>query len=135
MEGAAFPITRTANHEPCDSEKDRGAAMQDDGSRPAPYTDDGFASAGSAFAQSVARWNGTEWSTVGAGIENGVRAVASCNDGNGPVLFAAELVYGSSRSGYQVKRLNGAALSNAGSVIRASCRGIRSPGSCSAVPA
>ncbi len=60
----------------------------DDGSGSALYAAGNFTMAGGAPANYVARWDGTAWSPVGAGLGNGVRALAVFDDGTGPALFA-----------------------------------------------
>ncbi|MBL8861008.1 MAG: hypothetical protein JNK02_03270 [Planctomycetes bacterium] len=59
----------------------------DDGSGPALYAAGPFTSAGGVDIESVARWNGAAWSTVGGGLP-GTRALAVFDDGNGAQLYA-----------------------------------------------
>ncbi|RKY18120.1 MAG: hypothetical protein DRQ55_14170 [Planctomycetota bacterium] len=63
----------------------------DDGSGPALYVSGFFTQAGSVSAQSVARWDGSEWSALGAGLDGIVHALAVYDDGlgGGPQLYAA----------------------------------------------
>jgi hypothetical protein len=61
----------------------------DDGTGPALYAGGNFTIAGGTSALNVARWNGTSWSAVGAGLGPTVRALAVFDDGTGPALFAA----------------------------------------------
>lgn len=64
----------------------------DDGSGPALYVGGDFQTAGGAPASNIARWDGTSWSPVGAGL-SGVLAtevdvLGIADLGNGPRLFA-----------------------------------------------
>jgi hypothetical protein len=67
----------------------------DDGSGPALYAGGSFHSADGNVARHVARWDGTHWSPVGAGIDSVdptfVSALTSFDDGSGSALFAAGL--------------------------------------------
>lgn len=60
----------------------------DDGSGPALYAGGFFAFAGSTPALCVARWNGSTWSALGAGLDERVQALAVFDDGSGPALYA-----------------------------------------------
>lgn len=59
----------------------------DDGSGPALYVGGDFTSAGGVAASRIARWNGTTWSALGAGVGDQVRAMCAFDDGNGPALY------------------------------------------------
>jgi len=66
-------------------------AVFDDGSGPALYAGGNFTQAGGSPANRIARWNGTTWSTLGAGLSGTsafVQALAVFNDGSGPALYA-----------------------------------------------
>jgi hypothetical protein len=62
----------------------------DDGSGAALYAGGNFLNAGGAVANDVAKWNGSSWSPLGAGVGGGLYAFAlgSFDDGTGPALFA-----------------------------------------------
>jgi hypothetical protein len=60
----------------------------DDGSGPALYAAGDFSTAGGLPAQSIARWDGTTWSAMGAGFDTPVSALAVYDDGTGPALYA-----------------------------------------------
>jgi hypothetical protein len=64
-------------------------AVFDDGSGPALYVAGWFDFAGGVAANHVAKWNGTNWSAVGSGM-NGyeVDALAVFDDGGGAALYA-----------------------------------------------
>jgi len=66
-------------------------AAYDDGSGPALYVSGYFLTAGGAPAQSLARWNGSAWSTnFGATFnEDDATAMQVFDDGSGPALFLA----------------------------------------------
>lgn len=65
----------------------------DDGSGPALYVAGSFATAGNVTANSIAKWNGSQWSPLGDGVSapyhSEVYALAVFNDGTGPALYAA----------------------------------------------
>ncbi|MBI1379486.1 MAG: hypothetical protein GC161_00155 [Planctomycetaceae bacterium] len=67
-------------------------AVYDDGSGDALYAGGSFSPfpplVGPSAAR-IAKWNGSTWNTVGAGVTNAVRALAVWDDGSGPALFAA----------------------------------------------
>jgi hypothetical protein len=64
----------------------------DDGSGPASYVGGNFTIGGGAPGNSIARWNGSAWSTVGSGLGGGTKpttyAFAAFDDGSGASLFA-----------------------------------------------
>ncbi len=60
----------------------------DDGRGWALYAAGAFSMAGSTPARNIARWNGTSWEALGAGIGFQVRGFAGYDDGRGPSLFA-----------------------------------------------
>jgi hypothetical protein len=65
-----------------------------DGSGPALYVAGNFVTAGARSVTNIARWNGTEWSSVGGLTDAGpfgqpiIHALAIFNDGTGPALYA-----------------------------------------------
>ena len=69
----------------------RALAVWDDGAGSALFAGGRFSAAGQAPAANIARWDGSSWSTLGAGIQGGtydaVRALASFDDGSGSRLF------------------------------------------------
>jgi hypothetical protein len=60
----------------------------DDGTGPALYAGGFFSTAGGASANRIAKWNGTQWSPLGSGIDGGVSALTVFDDGSGPALYA-----------------------------------------------
>lgn len=60
----------------------------DDGSGPAVYIGGRFLSVGGVAAAHVAKWDGANWSAVGAGFDEAVQALAVFDDGSGPALYA-----------------------------------------------
>lgn len=60
----------------------------DDGTGPALYVGGGFTRASGVTANYVAKWDGTNWSSLGTGVDNGVRSLCVFDDGTGPALFA-----------------------------------------------
>ena len=67
----------------------RAMAVFDDGSGPALYVGGFFTTAGGVQAIRIAKWDGTSWSPLGAGVSGGsVRAMTVFDDGSGPALYA-----------------------------------------------
>jgi hypothetical protein len=63
-------------------------AVFDDGSGAALYAAGWFTTAGGSPASNIAKWNGTTWSALGAGIDGTVRALQVFDDGSGSTLYA-----------------------------------------------
>jgi hypothetical protein len=66
-------------------------AVFDDGSGPALYVGGRFSSIGGVTARNIAKWDGTSWSALGAGLgttNDIVHALAVFDDGAGPRLYA-----------------------------------------------
>jgi len=61
----------------------------DDGSGPAIYVGGGFTIAGGQSANNIARWNGSSWTPLGAGLNGPVEALVVFDDGAGPAIYAA----------------------------------------------
>jgi hypothetical protein len=66
-----------------------GFASFDDGSGPALYVTGRFSSAGGHAVSNIARWDGTDWSDVGGGLDGAGSALGVFDDGNGPALYAS----------------------------------------------
>jgi trimeric autotransporter adhesin len=62
----------------------------DDGSGPALYVAGDFTTAGNVLAKNIARWDGTDWSPLGAvqASNDKIRTLAVFDDGSGPALYA-----------------------------------------------
>lgn len=74
-------------------------ATLDDGSGPALYAGGLFTQVGPVAVNRIARWNGLNWEPLGDGIEGasfftGVYALASFDDGTGPLLYVGGLFDG-----------------------------------------
>src|SRR6187399_3499141 len=68
----------------------RALAVFDDGSGPALFAAGEFTQAGVATARGVARWDGSAWSLLGAGLGGSLpnaHALAVFDDGSGPALY------------------------------------------------
>ncbi|MBK9119310.1 MAG: hypothetical protein IPM18_06855 [Phycisphaerales bacterium] len=102
----------------------------DDGSGPALYVGGRFDQAGGQPANNIARWDGTAWAPLGAGIVGTlvnaeVNALAVFDDGSGPALYAAgEFDTAGGQPARNIARWNGttwSALTSSmtGGVIRA----------------
>jgi hypothetical protein len=59
----------------------------DDGNGPALYAAGYFTTAGGVPASNIAKWDGTQWSTLGSGLNDVARALFTFDDGDGPALF------------------------------------------------
>ncbi|MFG0284868.1 MAG: GC-type dockerin domain-anchored protein [Phycisphaerales bacterium JB039] len=63
----------------------------DDGSGPALYAAGDFATAGGVLVNHIAKWDGTEWSSLGGGVvpetQYGTRSLRVFDHGSGPALF------------------------------------------------
>lgn len=64
-------------------------ATFNDGSGSALYVGGTFFTAGGSPANCIAKWNGSAWTPLGAGLDNEVDALAVFDDGGGPALYAA----------------------------------------------
>jgi hypothetical protein len=60
----------------------------DDGSGPALYVGGQFPTIGGVIAANIAKWNGTTWVPLGAGLNGFVTCLGAFNDGSGPALYA-----------------------------------------------
>lgn len=60
----------------------------DDGGGPDLYAGGSFLDAGGQPASRVARWDGSSWSALGAGMNSTVHAFATFDHGDGPALYA-----------------------------------------------
>jgi trimeric autotransporter adhesin len=60
----------------------------DDGHGPALYAGGYFTFAGGVPVNQIAKWNGAQWSALGAGTNSAVFALAVFDDGAGPALYA-----------------------------------------------
>jgi hypothetical protein len=76
-------------------------AVHDDGSGPALIAGGLFSQAGSVGASNIARWDGSQWSALGAGRGGRVHALAVFDDGSGPALYAG----GRSAAGVDLERV------------------------------
>ena len=63
-------------------------ATYDDGTGDALYVGGSFQQAAGVGANAIARWDGTSWSPLGAGLNGNVQDLAVFDDGSGPALFA-----------------------------------------------
>src|SRR5262245_40567694 len=91
-------------------------AVHDDGSGPALYAGGYFANSGSLPINNIARWTGTSWVQVGAGLTNALNTLAVFDDGTGPALYAGGFFLTSDRTQMHfVAKWNGASWEPLGS--------------------
>jgi len=69
-------------------------AVFDDGSGPALFVAGSFNRAGGIPALQIAKWDGHQWSALGAGISGYVKDMAVANDGRGDSLFICGGIFG-----------------------------------------
>jgi hypothetical protein len=60
----------------------------DDGSGPSLFVGGEFYTAGDVATPNIARWDGSDWHALGAGLNSRVDALAVFDDGTGPALYA-----------------------------------------------
>lgn len=90
--------------------------VHDDGTGPALFVGGHFDTAGAATSENVAKWDGTAWSSLGAGVNSYVEALATYDEGSGPRLFigGSFTAINGFGSAYAIARWNGAGLSIVG---------------------
>jgi hypothetical protein len=98
-------------------------AVFDDGGGSDLYVGGSFVNAGGSPAANIARWSGTEWSALGAGIGgdgDGLSALTPWNDGIGNALYAAGIftTAGGSSIGRNIAKWNGTTWSALGDGLR-----------------
>ncbi len=91
-------------------------AVFDHGAGPQLYAGGWFTSAGGVAVASIARWNGTVWQPLGAGVLGAPSALAVYDSGSGPALFVGlELASLNGVPGaFGIARWNGASWSAVG---------------------
>ncbi|HEX6886161.1 MAG TPA: HYR domain-containing protein [Planctomycetota bacterium] len=93
--------------------------VHDDGSGPALYAGGAFESALPPLflvANRIARWNGSNWSSLGSGMNDTVYALASHDEGGTPVLYAGgEFTTAGGVSASRIARWDGSSWTALGS--------------------
>jgi hypothetical protein len=93
----------------------------DDGPGPALYAGGGFATAGGVSAPSIAKWNGANWSALGApgsGMDGLVLDLLVHDDGSGPALYAGgKFTLAGGVNAPRVAKWNGTSWSSLGTGI------------------
>ena len=95
-------------------------AVFDDGTGPALDAGGGFSTAGGVPANNIAKWDGTQWSALGSGVNGGALALTVFDDGSGPALYAGGPFGGVPASG--IAKWNGTQWSALGSGTNAPVR-------------
>ncbi len=95
-------------------------AVFDDGSGDALYAGGDFYRAGNVSVSDIAKWDGTEWSAVGAGVQGTVKSLAVYDDGGGEALYAGgAFMSASGLSAHRVAKWDGLEWSALGSGLNA----------------
>ncbi|MBI1827765.1 MAG: hypothetical protein HY287_07735 [Planctomycetes bacterium] len=93
----------------------RAIAAFDDGTGPALYAGGDFTTVGGASVSHIAKWNGSTWSPLGAGLGGPVSAIAAFNDGTGPALYAGgQFIFSGTTSVHNIAKWNGSTWSEIG---------------------
>jgi hypothetical protein len=91
------------------------AAFDDrSGNGPALYAGGGFSTAGGVSAYRIAKWDGSTWSPLGAGMDTGVDTLTVFDDGlgGGPALYAGgEFITASGETVNRIAKWDGSAWS------------------------
>lgn len=95
----------------------RALATFNDGSGNALYAGGSFTNAGGVPASNIARWNGSSWSAVGAGLPGQVNALYVFDDGFGAKLYAGGSFQGGGLN--RLARWNGTAWTSVGGGVSA----------------
>ena len=90
------------------------------------YAGGGFATAGGNAATNIAKWNGTNWSAVGSGVNSGVRALASSGT---DVYAGGEFTTAGGSAANYIAKWNGNSWSALGSGINGVVLGLAVSGS------
>jgi trimeric autotransporter adhesin len=86
------------------------------GSGPAIYAGGRFTAAGGATANRVAKWDGSNWSPLGSGMNDTVLTLTAFDDGTGPALYAGgSFTTAGGSAANRVAKWNGTSWSNLGS--------------------
>ena len=64
----------------------------DDGSGAALYVGGSFSTVGGVQAESIARWDGVQWTALGTGLSGIVKALAVFDDGSGAAIYAGGFI-------------------------------------------
>jgi hypothetical protein len=87
----------------------------DDGNGAAPFIGGDFSTVNGVSARGVARWNGTAWLPVGAGVSGDVAALELYDDGAGEALYAAgQFTQAGGLSARRIAKWNGSTWSKLG---------------------
>jgi hypothetical protein len=84
------------------------AVLHDDGTGPALYVGGQFTELNGGPGNFVARWDGSQWSSLGEGTNSTVFALASVDHGDGPVLYAGgQFTQAGGQTANRIARWNG----------------------------
>jgi hypothetical protein len=104
-----------------------GLHVHVEGGVPVVYLGGGFSTAGGALASQVARWDGRDWSPLGAGMaaaNTSVWSIIHYDEGKGPMLFAGgDFVTAGGVTVNRIARWDGRAWSDLAGGVNAEVRG------------
>src|SRR5687767_2357587 len=90
-------------------------AVHDDGSGLALFAGGAFIGVGPVPANNIAKWNGSVWTSVGAGMDQDVTCLTTFDDGFGAALYAGGYFYVAGTSpAERIAKWNGTAWSGLG---------------------
>lgn len=90
----------------------------DDGNGPALYAAGSFTQAGGNAASRIARWNGSAWTPLDAGVNDSVSALTVFDDGTGPALYAGgSFTQAGGNTANRIARWDGSAWTTVGSGV------------------
>jgi hypothetical protein len=91
-------------------------AVFDDGNGQALYAGGNFTNAFGVPANNIAKWNGSNWSALGSGLDLFVDALAVFDDGSGPALYVGgEFTHAGGVAANGIAKWNGSSWSALGS--------------------
>ncbi len=94
----------------------KALAVFDDGAGPALYAGGEFSTAGGTSVSHIAKWDGSSWTALGAGVNGDVGAMTVFDDGAGPALYVGgEFVNAGGAGANRIAKWDGSTWSALGS--------------------